>query len=199
MLEISQLKTPIGKQDQYASAFGGLNIIEFSSNDSVNVTPLHIKKTTYKALEENLLLFYTGQTRKASTLLKSQKEKYQDPATVETQLNMVAFVEKAKKALLTDDLDHFGHLLHEYWLLKKQLSQGISTSSIDTIYDTAIKNGAIGGKLLGAGHSGFMLFYCQKENQPKLREALRNYQELSFKFENDGAKVIYIGDEYRKH
>ena len=195
-IEIDILKEPIGKQDQYAAAFGGLNVIKFNPSGTVFVEPLHLKKDVYDELQRSLLLVYVGKPRKASDILDEQKKNVQSLRGFDVLRQMVELVWKLHEALYDGRLDMFGKILHENWLLKKQLASKISDSYIDGIYKTALENGAVGGKLLGAGGGGFMLFYCEPKNQKKLRTALAAFKEMSFKFENEGSKVIYIGDEY---
>lgn len=194
-VEIDLLKEPIGKQDQYAAAYGGMNIFRFYENDSVTTEQLHLSSSVLQSLEDNLLMFYIGNQRKASDILKeqnintaTQKDKF---AALE---EMVKLVEELKKCLYSAHLNDFGKILHENWLLKKQLAGSISSTHIDDIYETAIKNGASGGKLLGAGGGGFMLFYCEKEKQPQLTKALNQLRQFDFSFDHEGSKLIYYGN-----
>ena len=196
-IEIDRLKEPIGKQDQYASAVGGLNTLMFNKNRSVGVSPIHLNETTYKTLENNLLLFYTGKQRSASTILRDQNKGLQDEQKFNTLKKMTELIPALEKSLYANDLDSFGDILNENWQLKKQLSTQISDASIDELYQLGLSNGARGGKLLGAGGGGFLLFYCDEKYQAKLRAAFERYQELPFHFENDGAKIIHISNEYR--
>jgi D-glycero-alpha-D-manno-heptose-7-phosphate kinase len=196
-IEIDILKEPIGKQDQYAAAFGGLNILYFNGDGSVQVEPLYIEQKTYDALEENLIMFYTGNQRKASNILAEQKQNAATTSKTEILKQMVALVEELRTALFGGNLADFGRLLHENWMLKQRLASKISNTEINDIYDMALKHGATGGKLLGAGGGGFMLFYCEKEKQDRLKKALLKYETFDFKFERDGSKIIYFADEYR--
>ncbi|MBN1951670.1 MAG: GHMP kinase [Bacteroidales bacterium] len=195
-IEIDILKEPIGKQDQYAAAFGGLNIIYFNADGSVRVEPLHIKSAVYGALEDNLIMFYVGNQRKASDILTEQKKNASREEKVNTLKNMVSLVFDLRNALYSEDLISFGKILHENWIMKQKLASRISNPEINGIYDAGLKNGASGGKLLGAGGGGFMLFYCEKEKQEKLKAALSGYSTFDFKFERDGSKIIYFADEY---
>jgi len=197
-IEIGRLKEPIGKQDQYAAAFGGLNIIKFNPNGTVEVEPIHIKMETYKELQQNLLMFYIGSQRKTSDILKEQNENMADQDKVAILKEMVKLVWKLRDSLYMGDLEEFGNLLHQNWLLKQQLASKISNQEINDLYKKARDAGAGGGKVLGAGGGGFLLLYCEKEKQAGLREALKGLKELQFKFEYEGSKVIYIGDEYEK-
>lgn len=195
-IEINRLGEPIGKQDQYASAFGGLNIIRFNASGEVNVEPVHLKKETYKALQGSLLMFFTGDQRSASKILAEQKKIMGSGEKNGILLEMAKLVDKLSSALYSGDLNGFGKMLHEGWLLKRQLTDKITNPEIDSLYSKALDNGASGGKLLGAGGGGFLLFYCEPDNQPKLRAALSNLREMHFKLENEGSKLIYIADEY---
>ncbi len=194
--EIEKLGEPIGKQDQYGTAIGGLKIIRFLKDDTVEVEPLTLRRTLREALDENLLLFYTGMTHSAGEILKeqsanvtSEEDKYRN------LVRMTELVYELREALSEENLDRFGEILHENWLLKRQLASKVSNGAIDKYYDLALANGALGGKLLGAGGGGFLLFYCPKENQPRLRSALYNLVELPFHMEQSGTKVIYIGEK----
>lgn len=195
-IEINKLGEPIGKQDQYAAAFGGLNVIKFNPNGEVNVELIHLRKKTYKTLQNNLMMFYTGLQRKTSTILTEQKKNMSNTKKVETLKKMVELVWELRDALYADDLNGFGELLHKNWLLKQQLASKISNPEINKLYDTALKNGAAGGKILGAGGGGFLLLYCDSEKQEQVRKALSPRKEMKFKFENEGSKLIYAGDEY---
>ena len=195
-IEIDRLKEPIGKQDQYAASFGGLNIFKFNSSGNTRVEPLHLTKETYNMLQNNLLMFYTGLQRKTSEILSEQKKNMRFKNKFESLKKMVEFVWDLRDALYEEEFTKFGRILHKNWLLKKQLSSNISNSGIEKFYRKALKNGAIGGKLSGAGGGGFLLFYCDERNQNKLRKAMSPLRELKFSLDNEGSKVLYIGDEY---
>ncbi len=196
-IEIDIVKEPIGKQDQYAAAFGGLNIIYFNQDGTVEVEPLHIKNTIYHALQENLVMLYVGNQRKASDILSEQKKNASQDEKFNILKEMVGLVFELRNALYTEHLGDFGKILHENWILKQKLASKISNPEIDEIYRTGLKSGASGGKLLGAGGGGFMLFYCEKKYQDKLKKSLKKYKSFDFKFERDGSKIIYFADEYR--
>jgi D-glycero-alpha-D-manno-heptose-7-phosphate kinase len=198
-IEINKLEEPIGKQDQYASAFGGLNLIQFHPSGEVYVDPIHLKEEIYKTLQRNLLMFYTGGEREASSILTVQKRNLKSKNNLENLKKMVELVWELRDTLYHGDLFHFGKILHKNWLLKQQLMSKIATPQIDKLYDKALENGAVGGKLLGAGGSGFMLFYCEEKNHKRLRAAMTPLKELRFKFENEGTKLIYVGDEYGRN
>lgn len=194
-IEIDRLQEPIGKQDQYAAAFGGLNVIEFHGNGQVSVNPVYLAKDAFQALEDNLCLYYIGNQRSASSILSEQKKNTSQADKFKTLQNMVSLVYDLRDVLMKGNLDDFGKLLHENWLMKQQLASGISNPLIGELYDTAMKNGALGGKLLGAGGGGFMLFYCPQEKQAQLDEALKKVRRFNFNFEQDGSKVIYYGND----
>jgi len=197
-IEINRLQEPIGKQDQYAAAFGGLNVIRFYPSGGVNVEPIHLEKEIYHRLQDNLLLFYLGEQRKAATILQEQKENMRSRQKVEILEEMVSLVEQLREALHEGDLEQFGRILHRNWLLKRQLASRISGRNIDALYEQGLRAGATGGKLLGAGGGGFLLFYCEKERQPALREAFCDLREMKFRFDGEGSKLIYVGDEYHE-
>ena len=162
----------------------------------MEVEPLTLRRTLREALDENLLLFYTGMTHSAGEILKeqsanvtSEEDKYRN------LVRMTELVYELREALSEENLDRFGEILHENWLLKRQLASKVSNGAIDKYYDLAMANGALGGKLLGAGGGGFLLFYCPKENQARLRSALYDLVELPFHMEQSGTKVIYIGEK----
>jgi D-glycero-alpha-D-manno-heptose-7-phosphate kinase len=196
-IEIDIVKEPIGKQDQYAAAFGGLNIIYFNRDGSVKVEPLYIKSPIYQALESNLIMFYIGNQRKASDILSEQKKNASTEEKFAILRQMVGLVSDLRDALYGERLTDFGRILHENWLLKQKLASKISNGEIDQIYNAALDAGASGGKLLGAGGGGFMLFYCEKANQDKLKRSLSKFNAFDFKFERDGSKIIYFADEYQ--
>jgi len=194
-IEIDILDEPIGKQDQYAEAFGGLNIIHFQPNGTVLVEPMYIKNEIYEALQNNLLMFYIGNQRKASDILSEQKRNVSQDEKFGILKSMVSLVFNLRDCLFSENLMDFGPILHENWILKQKLASQISNSGINDIYDAGIRAGATGGKLLGAGGGGFMLFYCEKEKQDRLIESLKPLEQFSFKFEREGSKLIYFADE----
>ncbi len=194
-IEINKLGAPIGKQDQYAAAFGGLNFIRFNRNGNVSVEPIVMKPETYTKLQNNLLMFYTGTSRSANTILSEQKQNISQQDKVNNLIQMCGLAEEMKTALEQNDLSSFGHILNRGWILKKTLASGISNPEIDRAYNIAMENGALGGKLLGAGGGGFLLFYCEPENQEKVRASI-GLKKMDMKFEYDGSSVIHIGDKY---
>lgn len=194
-VEIKKLGNPIGKQDQYGAALGGLNFIKFNQDGSVSHEPILMEGKTYKELQKNLLMFYTGTTRSANTILAEQTKNITSEDKARNLLKMCGLAKDMKVALENNDISSFGKILDEGWQLKKELASGIANPAIDEAYEIAMKNGALGGKLLGAGGGGFLLFYCEEEKQDKLKKAI-GLRELDFSFERDGTSVIYIGDKY---
>jgi len=194
-IEINKLGSPIGKQDQYASAIGGLNFIRFNQNGTVTCEPILINRETYMKLQDNLILFYIGTTRSANVILEEQKKNMDDDTKTSKLLQMCDYAREMKAMLEKNDLSSFGGLLHENWLLKQSLASGISGSDVNALYEKAMNAGALGGKLLGAGGSGFLLFYCEAEKQERLRIAL-GLRQMEFSFDGDGTSVVYIGDKY---
>jgi hypothetical protein len=194
-VEIEKLGNPIGKQDQYGAALGGLNFIKFNQDGSVSHEPILMEGKTYKKLQKNLLMFYTGTTRSANTILAEQTKNITSDDKARNLLKMCGLAKDMKVALENNDISSFGKILDEGWQLKKELASGIANPAIDEAYEIAMKNGALGGKLLGAGGGGFLLFYCEEEKQDQLKKAI-GLRELDFSFERDGTSVIYIGDKY---
>lgn len=193
-IEIQKQGNPIGKQDQYAAAFGSMNFLTFHRNGKVTVEPLITKKETISRLEENLIMFYTGIKHNANMILGEQKENKSE----QKEKNLIRMCELAKvmkRELENGNIENVGDILHESWMRKKELTQSISRIEIDNIYDKAIANGATGGKILGAGGGGFLLFYCEKEKQHKLADKL-GLKKFDFEFEQDGSTVVYIGERY---
>lgn len=195
-LEIEKLGESIGKQDQYGTAIGGLKFIRFLPDDTVDIQPLVIGREIHKRLDRNLMLFYTGLTHSASEILKEQNANViSEDAKFQNLVRMTQFAYEMRDALTNGDLEAFGNILNQNWLLKKELASGISNGAIDRYYEIAMNNGALGGKLLGAGGGGFLLFYCDERNQKRLKSALSDLVELPFSLENSGTKVIYIGEK----
>jgi len=194
-VEIEKLGNPIGKQDQYGAALGGLNFIKFNQDGSVSHEPILMEGKTYKELQKNLLMFYTGTTRSANTILAEQTKNITSEDKARNLLKMCGLAKDMKVALENNDISSFGKILDEGWQLKKELASGIANPAIDEAYEIAMKNGALGGKLLGAGGGGFLLFYCEEEKQEQLKKAI-GLRELDFSFERDGTSIVYIGDKY---
>jgi len=194
-LEQSVLKENVGSQDQVAAAYGGFNVIRFSSEGDIRVEPITVSPERVAELDSRLLLFYTGASRFASEVagkVIASLEKKEDVLS-----RMQRMVEEAVSILNGDgSLDDFGRLLHESWNLKRSVSDVISNPTIDKIYRTGIESGALGGKLLGAGSSGFMAFYVPPEKQAEVKEALYGYLHVPFNFEKDGSSVIYYSSRW---
>jgi D-glycero-alpha-D-manno-heptose-7-phosphate kinase len=191
-LEIDYLGMPIGKQDQYASAFGGLNTIEFSTA-GVTVTPLPLTPGTLRALDDRLMLFSTGIQRSSGPLLSRQQANMRDqPAVLEALHRIKQFAFAMCERLSVADLDGFGRLLHECWLEKQRLSSEMSSPTIDGSYAAARAAGALGGKITGAGGGGYLLLYVPLESQSRVRRALhtRGLREMPFTFDRDGVQVM---------
>jgi D-glycero-alpha-D-manno-heptose-7-phosphate kinase len=192
-IEIERCGEPIGKQDQYAAAYGGFNLIEFNPDDSVSVEPIICKRETLRQLQENTLVFYTGITRSASALLKTQSATMaSDKAKQKTMKRMVELAYELKAELQKNNLAAFGEIIHENWELKRSLTGGISSSAIDDWYTRARKAGAIGGKLLGAGSGGFLMFYAPREHHDAIARELSDLRPASFGFEPQGSKIIFV-------
>lgn len=191
-IEIDIVKEPIGKQDQYIAAYGGLKHFCFNPDETVDVKPIICSKSTMTQLENNLLMFYTGKSRQAYEILRKQSANTQKKFSDLVQLKELAF--KVRDALNNNDLTSFGELLKAGWLIKKNLTSITSNEFIDKYYDLAIKAGALGGKLLGAGGGGFLLFYAPEEKHDSVRKALNDLREEHFKFQPTGSRITHIGD-----
>jgi D-glycero-alpha-D-manno-heptose-7-phosphate kinase len=191
-IEIERLHEPVGKQDQYIAAFGGITCLTFRGDDTVDVAPLAIDDETRYSLEDNLLLFFTGFSRSASSILKDQDEKTKvNDAAMIDNLNEVKDIGlRSRTALESGDLPAFAKLMHEQWANKRKRSGGTSNTQIDAWYNLARNNGAVGGKLIGAGGGGFLMFYA--EDKARLRHAMREagLTEVRFRFDSDGSKIV---------
>jgi D-glycero-alpha-D-manno-heptose-7-phosphate kinase len=191
-IEINKLGEPIGKQDQYIAAYGGITCFEFKKDNKVKAYPLRIDKEVLYDLEDNLLLFFTGYTRSASGILKEQhrKSKANDKAMVDNLHFIKELGIESKTALEKGDLNKFGKLMNVHWEHKKKRSSSMSNDKINDWYDLALKNGALGGKLIGAGGGGFLMFYASDD--VKLRRAMigAGLEEIRFRFDFEGTKVI---------
>jgi len=192
-IEIEKLGMPIGKQDQYAAAFGGLNCITFS-RDGVTVEPLLISPKTRETLESRLMLFFTGSSRQSSTILRRQKQASQE-GDKETVRRLDAIKElgfEVRTVLERGDMDSFGDLLHQGWMEKRRLAEGITNPFLDQCYETAQDCGALGGKITGAGGGGFLMLYCPEERQVEVTEALTELglQHRAFALVDEGVQVM---------
>ena len=195
-IEMNRLAQPIGKQDQYAAAFGGLNFITFYPDETVRVEKILIQPDVKAQLEKNLMLVYVGGEHSANEILQQQaKATTSSDDKFLAQRRMVKLANDLRVALQENKIDDFGSFLHEGWLLKRSLTNGISNGLIDTIYNKGMEAGALGGKLLGAGGAGFLLFYCPEQKQQEFKEQMNGYRFLNFGFDNFGSQVIYVGDK----
>jgi D-glycero-alpha-D-manno-heptose-7-phosphate kinase len=191
-IEINVLGQPIGKQDQYAASYGGFNYIRFNKDENVFVDPIICEKETKEQLNKKLLLFYTGVERVSSHILEEQRgnidknNKFLD--------EIVKLSEIIRESIISNGSNTVGKLLHQGWEYKKQLASKITNPVIDEYYERARNAGAVGGKISGAGGGGFLLFYCERKYQDKVRDALSDLKEIPFRFEPQGSKIIYVSD-----
>jgi D-glycero-alpha-D-manno-heptose-7-phosphate kinase len=188
-IEIDILGSPIGKQDQYITAYGGFRFIEFHKDGTIHSEKIKIDNEAFRRLNQNFLLYFTGISRKANHILKEQNQNIDNRLEILRDLKKIAFT--AKNEIESSNFDALGELMHKSWQLKKQLAGPISNEVIDKIYNAAHKAGAIGGKITGAGGGGFFLVYCPIEKQEPVRSVLSSLQELPFQLERDGSKVIF--------
>lgn len=194
-VEIDLLGQSVGKQDQYIAAFGGITCFEFRQDGSVDASPLSISKDAVYELEDRLLMFFTGYSREAAAVLGDQKRRSEaKDAQMLDNLDAVKDLGlQVKRALEQDDTRRFGELMHEHWLFKRERSQGMSNDKIDGWYELALKNGAVGGKLVGAGGGGFLLFYADDRRAVRVAMAGAGLPEVRFRFEHEGSKLIVNG------
>jgi len=188
-IELDILKKPVGLQDQYICALGGLRFIEFHPDGKVIHSLVDLEPRLCYRLNESLLLFYTGVTRQSESILGEQKKRIKESRELLNQMKYMAC--EARDELAVGNLDVIGRLLHESWTLKKQLASLVSNPTIDAIYEAALRAGALGGKISGAGGGGFLLLYCPFEKREKVRDALSTLAEVPFNLEPDGSKVIF--------
>lgn len=191
-IEIDHLGEPVGKQDHYIAAYGGLTCFTFHRDDRVTAEPLQVSMDTMFDLEDNLLLFFTGFSRSAGSILKDQHVRSQK--NDEIMLSNLHYVKelgyRSRSALEAGKVEEFGNLMHEHWEHKKQRSVGMSNPKIDEWYDLAIKNGAVGGKLVGAGGGGFLLFYVADRYKLRHTMAKAGLEEIRYRFDFEGTKVV---------
>jgi D-glycero-alpha-D-manno-heptose-7-phosphate kinase len=187
-IEIDILGKPIGKQDQYIAAYGGQRLIEFKPCGGVQVSSPQVDRDVWRRLSERLLLFFTGITRKADTVLQEQEQNVPERMSFLREIKKMAT--QGWETLAANELDEFGRLLNQGWALKKQLASRISNAALDEIYCKALHAGALGGKIAGAGGGGFLLLYARPERHDAVRYALRDLAELRFQLEPEGSKVI---------
>ena len=188
-VEIDTLKKPIGIQDQYIAAYGGLRFFEFLPNGEVKTKKVNISTNARRAMNDNFLLFFTGVGRKSATILKEQKRNIKDRSSELREMKEMAY--QARTYIEAENFDALGDLMHQSWELKKRLAGTISNGQINDLYDAARAAGAIGGKIAGAGGGGFLLLYVPYERQKKVRAILKDLQELPFRLESDGTKIIF--------
>jgi D-glycero-alpha-D-manno-heptose-7-phosphate kinase len=190
-IEITRCGEPIGKQDQYAAAYGGLNLIQFHPDETVSIDPVICKAETIKRIEQSTLVFFTGRTRSASSVLQSQSDAMNGDSRRSLVRRMVELAFQLKRELEFGDVDSFGQILDENWRLKSQLTTGISDSQIDEWYQKGIAAGATGGKLLGAGNGGFMMFYAPPECHEKIKESLSELTPIKFGMDKIGTQIVF--------
>lgn len=192
-IEIDRLRQPIGKQDQYIASYGGVSAFAFHKDGSVVTNSLSLNSSIYNKLEDNLLLFFTGFSRDANSILKDQNDKSKTKNI--DMIKNLHFVKeigyKSKVAIESGNLEDFGRLMHEHWINKKERSKGMSNSDIDTWYDAGINAGALGGKVVGAGGGGFLMFYTNDPDKLRIKMNEFNLQEVRFKFDYEGTKLLY--------
>jgi D-glycero-alpha-D-manno-heptose-7-phosphate kinase len=192
-IEIEKMSEPIGKQDQYASAFGDLNFIQFSK-DGVKVEPLNVSTETRRTLEKNILMFFTGGTRQASSILREQSKSSEknDPAVIDALHTVKAMAFEAKELLERGDLGTFGRMLDRAWQAKKKFAGGISNPLVDECYSSALALGALGGKLAGAGGGGFLMLYAESHHHAAITQSLeeKGLKRMDARFESEGARVL---------
>jgi D-glycero-alpha-D-manno-heptose-7-phosphate kinase len=188
------LGRPVGKQDEYASTFGGLNFISFHEDGTTHVEPLNLEPGLLQELHSSLLLFFTGASHNSWTILEEQEQSTRrtDSGTVDYLHEIRKLVEPMKAALIAGELSEFGLLLHKGWEIKKRLSTKVSNAHINEMYESALRNGALGGKITGAGGGGFLLLFCQQQHHEDVRKALvaLGAREMGFDFDFQGAQVV---------
>jgi D-glycero-alpha-D-manno-heptose-7-phosphate kinase len=191
-IEIDCLNEPVGKQDQYISAFGGITEFVFEKNSKVYSKPLHLPMPAIHNLEENLLLFYTGHSRSASSILRDQVERSsRSEGTIIENLHKTKEMGiKSRDLLMNNDVITFGELMHEHWMYKKNRSKFITNNEIDTYYDYGIKNGDFGGKLIGAGGGGFLMFYTEDSKFLENKFKKIGLKKLDYQFDFEGSKLV---------
>jgi len=193
-IEIDILKRPIGKQDQYIAAFGGLKSFSFNGDETVEVTDLELDSDTKRRLGSNLLLFFTNTTRTAGSILEEQSRNIKNKLEFHQKIKQLAF--DSVEALKKGSINKIGENLKVNWQLKKELSSNVTNPEIEKMHEAAMKGGALGAKISGAGGGGFLMVYCERNNQDKLREYMKGYRELPFLLEGFGSKIIFNQTRY---
>ena len=188
-IEIDRLGKPIGKQDQYIAAYGGLRFIRFIKDGTVSIDTVSLSDSERRRLNQQLMLFYTNNSRRSETILDEQRNNIHQRMHVLGELKNMAY--QGRALLESGDFDSFGCLLDDAWKLKKSLASKISNERIDHLYNQACQAGALGGKITGAGGGGFLLLYCPRERQYEVRTALSSLRELPFHLQSDGSKIIF--------
>jgi D-glycero-alpha-D-manno-heptose-7-phosphate kinase len=191
-IEIDRCGKPIGKQDQYIAAYGGLQYIEFNCDGTVFVEPILCSPSTRQRLESNLLLLYTGVTRSANPILSEQTKNLASSHYREALRTAVRLAANLRDALRANDLCSFGEILHEGWIVKRTMAEGTTNRQIDHWYEVARANGAVGGKITGAGGGGFLLLYAPQDLHPRICQALPELRPIPVRFEPQGARIVFI-------
>jgi D-glycero-alpha-D-manno-heptose-7-phosphate kinase len=191
-IEITHCGKPIGKQDQYIAAYGGLQFIQFNPDGTVFVEPIVCSTGTRQRLESDLLLLYTGITRSANPILTEQKLNLASRSYCDALRHVVRLAHDLRDALTSNDLSAFGEILHEGWIVKKSMARGTTTAQIDDWYECARANGAVGGKIAGAGGGGFLLLYAPSEDHPRICQALPDLRPVALRFEPQGTRIVYV-------
>lgn len=195
-IEIEILKKPIGKQDQYAAAFGGVNRFIFHPDGRTERIPIVMSSQAKRKFSASLLLYFTGLTRSADGILTRQKDNYRHSDVFSRLQKMVDLVDPFSQAMVEADIELCGKLLADNWRLKQELTHGISTPEIDAMYEKAIQAGALAGKIAGAGGGGFLMLIVPREHQNQVFETMKEYRELPFMMENSGSKIIFDHRSY---
>jgi D-glycero-alpha-D-manno-heptose-7-phosphate kinase len=190
-IELERVAAPIGKQDQFAAAYGGLNFIQFHADGRVDVHPVKCSGRTMQEISERLMFFYIGQERPAASILTEQARNMADKDKFRSVQQMVELANELRAALEKDNLDSFGDILDRGWQLKRGLASGITNDVVESNYRLAREAGAAGGKLLGAGAGGFLLLSCRKEKQQQVREALSALREMPVALTTSGSEVVH--------
>jgi D-glycero-alpha-D-manno-heptose-7-phosphate kinase len=193
-IEIGILGKPIGVQDQYIAAYGGLRCFDFGPGKEVKTTPVKTTRTVLEDLDNMLMLFYTGKTRQASSILSQQKSNIS--AKTETLQQMAKQASEVRELIETSNVDALGAILHQGWEAKRKLAQGVSSSDLDEVYERAVKAGALGGKISGAGGGGFFLLCVPSDKRQAVRQALANLREMPFRLERGGSRIVVNMQRY---
>lgn len=192
-IEIDVCGKPIGKQDQYIAAYGGLQSIRFNPDETVSVDPIIFSPRLKRDLQDWLLMLYTGRTRSANEILAEQAQSTQsDVEKRNTLRRMVQLAHRLRESLIREDIESFGEILHENWMEKRKLAKGISSPEIDDWYRRARRAGALGGKILGAGGGGFLLLHAPPDTHPRILHALPELEAIDVRFEPQGSKIIFV-------